>query len=149
MLIQQITLSNIYTFLDAQRIDLPTDGESNLVVILARNSSGKTSLLRALKLLFYGFANEREATLAVNLEATRRATKGDIVESHVKAKFTVGKRKYTLHRRIRVQVGSGGASATRFFDSDWVLISHESAKDVKYTDADIVRGRIREMLPDP
>lgn len=54
MLIKELRICNFLVFAGEQSIELPTAAESNLVVILAPNNTGKTNVIRALKFLFYG-----------------------------------------------------------------------------------------------
>jgi DNA repair exonuclease SbcCD ATPase subunit len=54
MLIKELRICNFLVFAGEQRIELPTGGNSNLVVILAPNNTGKTNIIRALKFFFYG-----------------------------------------------------------------------------------------------
>jgi len=54
MLIKELRICDFLVFPGEQVIELPTEGESNLVVILAPNNTGKTNVIRALKFLFYG-----------------------------------------------------------------------------------------------
>jgi DNA sulfur modification protein DndD len=63
MIIKEIRLSNFLSFPGEQCLTLPTDEESNLVVVLAPNNTGKTNIIRGLKFLFYGhLADCTEAT---------------------------------------------------------------------------------------
>jgi predicted nucleic acid-binding Zn-ribbon protein len=63
MIIKEIRLSNFLVFPGEQVLELPTDKDSNVVVILAPNNTGKTNIIRALKFLFYGnLADCTEAT---------------------------------------------------------------------------------------
>jgi AAA domain len=54
MLIKELRICNFLVFAGEQRIELPTGGDSNLVLILAPNNTGKTNIIRALKFFFYG-----------------------------------------------------------------------------------------------
>ena len=54
MLIKELRICDFLVFPGEQANTLPTEGESNLVVILAPNNTGKTNVIRALKFLFYG-----------------------------------------------------------------------------------------------
>lgn len=63
MIIKEIRLYNFLSFPGEQSLSLPTDGESNIVIVLAPNNTGKTNVIRALKFLFYGhLADCSEAT---------------------------------------------------------------------------------------
>ena len=62
MIIKQLRFCNFLVFPGEQVIDLPAEKESNVVVILAPNNTGKTSVIRALKFLFYGYLSEPSFT---------------------------------------------------------------------------------------
>lgn len=145
MVIQQIALSNIYTFHKTQTLTLPTTKESSLVLVLARNSAGKTSLIRALRFLFYGMDSEKEAERCVNREAVRQAKKGEFITATVAAGFYVGARKYSLKRTVRVQ--KTDAPPPKFFETKVELVSHGKSRDVRQVDPDIVLGQMQEILP--
>ena len=48
MIIQQLRFCNFLVFPGDQVIDLPTEKDTNIVVALAPNNAGKTSVIRAL-----------------------------------------------------------------------------------------------------
>ena len=54
MLIKELRICDFLVFPGEQVIPIPSEGDTNLVVILAPNNSGKTNVIRALKFLFYG-----------------------------------------------------------------------------------------------
>lgn len=58
MIIKELRLNNFLVFPGEHTLDLPTEADSNLVVILAPNNTGKTSVIRALKFLFYGHLSD-------------------------------------------------------------------------------------------
>lgn len=79
MIIQQLKLCNFLVFPGEQVIDLPSENDSNVVVILAPNNTGKTSVIRALKFLFYGHlsdCNEATAYRLINDRARAAAKVG-------------------------------------------------------------------------
>lgn len=53
MIIKQLRFCNFLIFPGEQILNLPTEKDSNLIVILAPNNTGKTNVIRALKFLFY------------------------------------------------------------------------------------------------
>jgi len=54
MIIKKVELNNISSFKDNNIFDFSVDKERNIILIGGKNGSGKTSLLEALKLCFYG-----------------------------------------------------------------------------------------------
>ena len=77
MIIKQLRFCNFLVFPGEQVIDLPADKDSNVVVILAPNNTGKTSVIRALKFLFYGHLSDCTDATAYRLinDRARAATK--------------------------------------------------------------------------
>jgi DNA sulfur modification protein DndD len=58
MIIKELRLNNFLVFPGEHRLEFPTERESNLIVILAPNNTGKTNIIRALKFLFYGHLSD-------------------------------------------------------------------------------------------
>ena len=52
MLIKELRVCDFLVFPGEQCIEVPTAQDSNLVVILAPNNTGKTNIIRALKFFF-------------------------------------------------------------------------------------------------
>ncbi len=67
MIIKQLRFYNFLVFPGEQVMDLPTQKDSNIVVVLAPNNTGKTSVIRALKFLFYGHLSDCTAGTAYHL----------------------------------------------------------------------------------
>ena len=67
MIIQQLRLCNFLVFPGEQVMDLPTEKDTNIVVVLAPNNTGKTSVIRALKFLFYGHLSDCNPATAFRL----------------------------------------------------------------------------------
>lgn len=76
MLIKELRISDFLVFPGEQVITLPTEGESNLVVILAPNNTGKTNVIRALKFFFYGHLPDCTAATARRRRQRDCATAG-------------------------------------------------------------------------
>jgi len=54
MIIRHLTFHHFLLYHGDQRLELPTDGERTLTVVVAPNNAGKTSIIRGLKFWFYG-----------------------------------------------------------------------------------------------
>jgi DNA sulfur modification protein DndD len=79
MLIRELRICNFLVFPGEQKIELPTNKDKNVTVILGPNNSGKTSIIRALKFLFYGHLSDcAEATAyrMINDQAKAKAPPG-------------------------------------------------------------------------
>ncbi len=54
MIFERLTLHNFQRYGGSSTIEFPNDEDSSLVVLLAPNNTGKTTILRAIEFLFYG-----------------------------------------------------------------------------------------------
>lgn len=54
MIFERLTLHNFQRYGGSNTIEFPSDGECSLVIVLAPNNTGKTTILRAIEFLFYG-----------------------------------------------------------------------------------------------
>ena len=54
MIFERLTLHNFQRYGGSNTIEFPDPGEASLVVVLAPNNAGKTTILRAIEFLFYG-----------------------------------------------------------------------------------------------
>ena len=75
MILEEITLSNIFSYYGTHSINLnPLKNKKNLVIILGNNGHGKTSFLNALKLGFHGITDElKKETQEGRILSTNRA----------------------------------------------------------------------------
>ena len=104
MLIKQLRICNFLLFPGEQRIDLPTDKDSNLLVILAPNNTGKTNVIRALKFLFYGHLPDCTDVTAYRLiyDGTRLNAKiGAEISGWVEVTLDLDGEELTLRRTIK------------------------------------------------
>ncbi len=104
MLIRELRLCDFLVFPGEQRIELPTAEDSNLVVILAPNNTGKTNIIRALKFLFYGQLPDCTEMTAYRLihdgiRATARI--GQEISGWVEVTLELDGEELTLRRMVR------------------------------------------------
>lgn len=152
MLIEELTLSNVYVFCGTFSLKLACDGKG-FTLIMARNNAGKTSVIRALKYLFYGPEAASSDGAAgsskkvLNLEALRKAGSA-VVEGYVEAKLRLGAKKYTLRRSIRAQVPKGKPHTEPIIISEQATLTHRESKGDRIVDnPDDIEMTILAMLP--
>src|SRR5262245_12191467 len=78
MIIRQLRFCNFLVFPGEQVIDLPTENDSNVILVLAPNNTGKTSVIRALKFLFYGHLSDCTIATAFRLINDRARAKTSV-----------------------------------------------------------------------
>lgn len=104
MIIKEIRFSNFLVFSGEQSIQLPTSAESNVVVILAPNNTGKTNVIRALKFLFYGHlagCTEATAYRLIHDGARAAARVGNEVSASVQVSIELNGEELTLRRTVK------------------------------------------------
>lgn len=100
MRILSLWMTNFMPYKGEQRVDFPTDPGLNVMVVFGDNMRGKTSLLNALRWVFYGRAygrhlHEIPAHRLLNAEA---AAEGDF-NMEVRVRFEADGHLYELRRR--------------------------------------------------
>lgn len=100
MRLHSIWMTNFMPYKGEHRVDFPTDPNLNVMVVFGDNMSGKTSLLNALRWVFYGRAygrhlHEIPVHRLLNSEA---AAEGDFI-MEVRVKFEAAGHLYELRRR--------------------------------------------------
>jgi DNA sulfur modification protein DndD len=106
MIIKELRICDLLLFTGEQSLQFPTSQDTNLVVILAPNNSGKTNIIRALKFLFYGHlsdCNEASAYRMINDLVKAKAKTGSEVCGWVEATLEREEGNLTLRRIIRVR----------------------------------------------
>ncbi len=111
MIIKKLRFCNFLVFPGEQSLSLPSDEDSSLVVILAPNNSGKTTIVRALKFLFYGRYPDdctRETAYKVINDKTRQLAANDVeIEGWIEATIERDGRTFELRRTIRAKKAKG------------------------------------------
>ena len=113
MIFERITLHNFQRYRGENSIEFPAPGKgSTIVLVLAPNNSGKTTILYALRFLFYGHLAGYDRDTAWNLanDLCRSATPlGKDVEVWVEARVSVGdEAPITLRRCLQARQISTG-----------------------------------------
>lgn len=106
MLIKELRICDFLVFPGEQVIQLPTQKDHNLVVILAPNNSGKTNIIRALKFLFYGHLPDCTELTAYRLIHDGRrgaASVGHEVAGWVEVTLELEDEDLTLRRTVKTR----------------------------------------------
>ena len=147
MIIQRMVLKNFLTFYDEQTMHFPVNNGDAITVIIAPNNSGKTSIIRALNFLFYGFDNPAKESRAVNLESVRRARQGEAIESFVQITISNAGQEYTIHRSLKARKTGANNLSIDIIDKDFVMITHLEEKDKPTREEVYIDSIIRQMIP--
>lgn len=103
MLIKRISFKNFLVFWREQEITLQNkDDQNSLVIILANNNTGKTSIIRGLKFLLYGDLprQSKNCSEIINDRAIHEANQGDDIESYVEAEFVLEGKTHIYRRSV-------------------------------------------------
>ncbi|HVZ16090.1 MAG TPA: AAA family ATPase, partial [Terriglobales bacterium] len=108
MIFHRLEISDFLVFKGKNTLTFPvTDDEPSMVVVLAPNNSGKTTIIKALRFLLYGTRPPGELC---NHAAVDELRPGDRLNAWVGATVSVGNRSYTFRRRIDARKTKDGAS---------------------------------------
>ena len=100
MRILSLWMNNFMPYKGEHRVDFPTDPSLNVMVVFGDNMRGKTSLLNALRWVFYGraFGRHLHEIPAHKLLNTEAASEGDFT-MEVRIRFEADGHLYELRRR--------------------------------------------------
>lgn len=104
MLFKRLTIRDFLVFHGECRFDIPHEKEHNLVVFLAPQNTGKTSIVRSLKFLFYGEipGGDLERYKLINRASLRQVLGMGAISGWVEATIEHDNREVTLRRTVRV-----------------------------------------------
>ncbi|SJZ77823.1 AAA family ATPase [Selenihalanaerobacter shriftii] len=77
MLLKSLSLKNFRQYKGKQEISFSNSNEKNVIVILGKNTSGKTTLIQAFNWILYGKANFETSNFLLNLEIANDMRPGD------------------------------------------------------------------------
>ncbi len=108
MLFRELIFKDFLVFKGENRITFPPPDkiESSLVLVLAPNSGGKTTIIRGLEFLLYGrMRREMPATLdgLINKSYVKLARINSLMEAWVQAKIEIAGEVVTIRRRIETR----------------------------------------------
>ena len=149
MIIQQLRLCNFLVFPGEQIMDLPTEEDTNIVVVLAPNNTGKTSVIRALKFLFYGHLPDCTPATAFRLinDRTRAEAKVGVEVS--------GWVEITLEREggplcIRRTIKSRKTGKDQWLEPSLSLcrVIHDAKTRLFAGEEDLLETKLRTLVPE-
>lgn len=149
MIFERLTLHNFQRYGGSNTIEFPSSEECSLVVVLAPNNTGKTTILRAIEFLFYGsLSGERpEAAWKLVTDVVREETKpGTEVKAWVEARLKFPNDELRTVRREIV--------AKRQNEKQWIvegprlLWKHTDRDNERFTEDDgFMEARIDSAVP--
>lgn len=108
MIFERLTLHQFQRFRDTSTIEFPEpNAGKSIVLVLAPNNSGKTTVLRALRFLLYGYLAGHDRDGAWNLAndlVRSKARPGENIDVWVEARMVIGDSPpITIRRQLRVR----------------------------------------------
>jgi hypothetical protein len=106
VIFRQLKFRDFLVFPGEQSLDLRSERDNSLVVVLAPNNTGKTSVIRALKFLFYGDladCNESTAYRLLNDRSRSLCPSGSELVGYVQATVEFDGQPLTVQRTIRAR----------------------------------------------
>ena len=100
MIINKLELFNFRQFIGRQEVEFSTDPGKNVTVLIGKNTSGKTSLVRAFEWCLYGKIGFDDPIL-LNSQVRDNMNKGDIQNVWVAVTFTYNNICYKITRTIK------------------------------------------------
>lgn len=149
MLFRRLEIANFQCFHEVNRIDFPdpTKAAASLILVLGPNSGGKSTILRALKFLFYGDLlghKEEEAFKLVN-DRHRAEARGESTNGYVRATIVRGEETLTFQRTISLAKNGG---EWRHTGIDLSSVKHDARRgDVLYEDEGPIQREIERVVP--
>ena len=150
MIIHYLTLHNFMTMFETQRMDFVSQGDtsSNITVIVAPNNSGKTTVIRALKFLFYGSDIAGvESSRCVNLERIRLAPSGGRVEAYVEAEISSRGVRRRIRRKLLAVKAGKGVGEVQVLEETLKMYRLEDRQDILQDDSSVSEGILKGMVP--
>ncbi len=153
MIIKEIRISNFLAFAGEQTMSLPTEKETNLVVVLAANNTGKTNIIRALKFLFYEHLPDCTEATSFRLihDGARAAAKtGTTLTGWVQVTLDIdGKPPLTLRRSVKSR--KQGNDQWTPGEITFVSVEDKGREGLRLVlDEDgIYQTKVRAMVPEP
>jgi DNA sulfur modification protein DndD len=147
MIIEKLILKNFLTIFGKQEIDFPISDHSSITLIIAPNNAGKTSIIRALYFLFYGFETTEREKKAINLEEIRRTNTQKTIESYVEAVILNAGLKYRVRRTLKAHKLDEKRVHVEIFNKKISMIQHKKREDLPYKDELLIENILKQMVP--
>jgi DNA sulfur modification protein DndD len=152
MILRELKLSNFLVFYGEQKFRFPSNKEQNLTLILANNNTGKTSLIRALKFLFYGskaLAFNSVTGNPSNIICERTAhetTPGTDIEGFVELEFALGDQVYRFRRSVRATRTKDGLDRGDEKLAEYIVGEHRVERAIDDSNGTL-EGKLRAWMP--
>ncbi len=148
MLFRELTFKDFLVFKGTNYISFPApnDNASCLLLVLAPNNGGKTSIIRALEFLLYGKLRREMPATADGLinKAYVRAGTSTTLEAWVQAKIEIDGNTRTIRRRIQA-TRAGSAFRTRIILEETV---HARRGDEFKEDEGSIQRTLERLVPE-
>ena len=150
MLFREIIIKDFLVFKDENRITFPPPekNDSCLLLVLAPNSAGKTSIIRALEFLLYGRLRREMPPTAdrlINKTYVQAAHPGAPLEAWVQATIEIEGQPRTIRRRIEA-TRTGTTSRARIILEETV---HARRGDEFREDEGSIQRTLERLVPEP
>jgi len=149
MIIKELRICNFLVFPGEQVLEFPTEQDTNLIVILAPNNTGKTNVIRALKFLFYGHLPDCSDLTAYRLiyDGARGATRiGAEVSGWVEVRLELDGEELTLRRTVKTRRQSKDQFTTA--EVMFTKVLREGKLRLILDSDGIYQAKIRTMVPE-
>lgn len=152
MILSKITLSHFLVFYGEQSLSFPSDETQNVTLILANNNTGKTSIIRALKFLFYGSkalalnsVSGKPSTI-ISERAGHETAVGEDVEGFVDLTFALGDQVYRFRRSVRATRTATGLDRGDEKLSEFIVGEHRVERIVDDSNGTL-EAKLRAWMP--
>jgi len=150
MLFRELIFKDFLVFKGENRIAFPppTANKSSLVLVLAPNHGGKTSVIRALEFLFYGRLRREmpdSPHRLINTNLYRSIQTGTTVEAWVQAKIEIDGHTHTIRRRIEATRIGTASFRTRIFLEETVQTARGDRFD---EDQGTIQRTLERLVPE-
>lgn len=148
MLFRELVFKDFLVFKGENRITFPSSDkiESSLILVLAPNSGGKTSVIRSLEFLLYGrLRREMPATVdeLINKSYVKTARIDSRMEAWVQAKIDIAGKSATIRRRIEARRTASASNAKVVLEQ----IVHTPRGDVFKADEGRIQRTLDNLVP--
>jgi hypothetical protein len=150
MLFRELTFKDFLVFKGENRIVFPPPAanKSSLILVLAPNHGGKTSVIRALEFLFYGRLRREmpdSSHLLINTNLYRAIKPGTTVEGWVQAKIEIDGHTRTIRRRVEATRTGAASFRTRIFLEETVQTARGDRFD---EDQGTIQRTLERLVPE-
>jgi DNA sulfur modification protein DndD len=149
MLLRELIFKDFLVFKGENRITFPppNENDSSLLLVLAPNSGGKTSVIRGLEFLLYGrLRRDMPATFdgLINKAYVKSTPKNTTLEAWVQAKIEIAGETRTIRRRIETARTGSGARPRVVLEET----AHARRGDIFKEDEGSIQRSLERLVPE-